>query len=787
MQTSGMRTARLTLAAGVATLLMLAPAGADAQAVQAIDVPAQPLGAAISELSQETGLSILARRDLVAGRASAPVRGAMSPREALEQMIVGSGLSTRALADGSLVLTGDAAANHGPIALEQIIVQGELQARTVQDTTTSVAVITGEALERRSDEDLVGLIERTPGISRAFGDGNIVIRGIEQNGVGFGSNGGTVTVNIDGARVNGIGRLTGTPYSTWDLQQVEVLRGPQSTQTGRNALAGALIVRSNDPTYDLEFRGRGAAGNFETLQGAVVANVPVVEDRMALRVAVDHNRSDRFIENPFLGIDDQDSVARTTLRAGLRLEPTDAFSAILKFTRFDEESGQGNFDGTQFPESRVRSVDIQERLFTDLNSVNLRMSYDMTRAFRIDTETNFFESHQELILDPDNTTAPSPASLTDTYGRNFEQEVQLVYEGDRLRGVLGGFVTDITENDTVTGTLPAAFVAPAAPPGATATINRFTGSDTTNYAAFGEVEYRVLPDLRLIAGARYDRETVDAEEAQSFGSDDPAVTPLLPQATSNTTSASFDAFLPKLGLVYDVTDDISLGATVQRGYRAGGSRLNLVTGLVSEFDPEFTWNYEVALRSQWLDDRLTVNANAFYTDWRNQQVQVFGASGSSFDFDIANAGASRVFGGEIEARAQPLEGLEVFAALAYADTAFTDFVSLDTDFSGNEFPFASKITAAFGAEYIFESGIFLAADASFTDAAFSDIQNTPDFEGDSRFLVNSRLGYDGEHWGVFGYVTNLFDEDYVTRGLPALGLITAGEPRQFGIVGQIRF
>ena len=247
-------------------------------------------------------------------------------------------------------------------------------------------------------------------------------------------------------------------------------------------------------------------------------------------------------------------------------------------------------------------------------------------------------------------------------------------------------------------------------------------------------------------------------------------------------STTFDAFLPKLGVVYRFADDVSLGFTYQRGYRAGGSGSNFATGEPFEFDPEFTDNVELALRSQWFDAKVTVNANLFYTEWTDQQVRV----GTGLDRITVNAGESRLFGGEAELRLNPISGLELFGALAYVDTEFTDFINNGVDFSGNEFPDAADITGAFGAEYRFENGFYLAGDASYTASAFNDIANTDDFRNDSRFLVNARAGYEAENWSAVVYATNVFDVDYVIDVQnPRTAVV--GDPLQYGVRVGLQF
>ncbi|MEM8597430.1 MAG: TonB-dependent receptor plug domain-containing protein, partial [Pseudomonadota bacterium] len=232
--------AALVLSLTIAGATIAGTTGAGAEERLVIDVPAQALGRALAELSDETALQVSVRSDLVAGKTSAAVQGMMTPTEALQVMLAGTGLAPSALGqDGVVITASQSIADEGPIMLDQIVVEGELQTRTLQESQTSVAVITGESLERRSDTDLNGIAERTPGVTTSFNT-DFAIRGVTSGGPSFDGGAATVTTVVDGARVSNLTVINNTNFSTWDLEQVEVLRGPQSTQTGRNALAGAV-------------------------------------------------------------------------------------------------------------------------------------------------------------------------------------------------------------------------------------------------------------------------------------------------------------------------------------------------------------------------------------------------------------------------------------------------------------------------------------------------------------------------------------------------------------------
>ncbi|MEM1384342.1 MAG: TonB-dependent receptor [Pseudomonadota bacterium] len=751
-------------------------------------IPSGPLSAALNEIARTTDATLSYTPALVAGRETAGVTGSFSVEDALQQLLAGTGLTYQDVGGGQLVLQEVSGPRSDAVVLDPIVVQGELQTRTLQDTLTSVAVISGEELEGRSDSSVFDVIERTAGASLGSGGEQAVFRGVPAGGLGGGAP--VITTTIDGARVES-GRFSfNALQSTWDLEQIEILRGPQSTQSGRNALAGAIVLRSADPVHELEMKARALAGNGSTLEGAFTANVPVIEDTLALRVSLDREQTDGFVTNTTLGTDDIDNRADTTLRTSVLLEPTENFSGIFKYTRIESDSSANGppLQGSLFPDSRVNVASVPEREVATFNAGNLRLGYDFNDSFRVETETTLSKSNTVTVTDLDFTAAQIGVFVNDQDVQALEQEIKLLYQSDRINAVFGGFFAQQETDFRSDSTVPAFLFDPTLPPTLTLSTVQESESEQTNYAVFGEAEIEVFPDIDLILGARYDRQTNKDSQVTDIVPSDPSFPPVFP-SSSAAGEATFDAFLPKVGLSYAITEDVTIGATAQRAYRAGGVSISRLTGVQQDFDPEFAWTYELSLRSQWWDDLLTVNANAFYTDWQDQQIAVPGLN--PLDLFTENAGTSRLFGGEIDITVQPTDDLSLFAAFGYADTEFRDFVLNGVQQAGNEFPFASKFTAAFGGTYFFYQDAFVSADASYQSSAFSDVENTPSREIEGRFLVNARVGYDAENWSVTAFAANLFDNDYITSiqdpAFGTQGLISAGAPRTFGVIGQINF
>ncbi|MEL7097088.1 MAG: TonB-dependent receptor, partial [Pseudomonadota bacterium] len=790
--------------ASTAAIVAFSPIGASQEAtansdVKVLTLKEAPLGDALFAITTSYNVNIIADDALIAGKMSPAVSDELSAEGALKTVLLGSGLDYRVATNGAIIISEKRVAAPAPaiqnptvpsveeepeeddLVFDQIIVSGELIERTRQESLTSVVIAPGEELENRGDVDLYDLIERTPGVGILGGESGFGIRGIGQRGPGGGAGSGlTVSTTVDGETVSNSNRATFLgSYSVWDLGQVEILRGPQSTQTGRNALAGAIILRSNDPVYETEGRVRLEAASHDTYGGAFVFNTPIIEDKLALRIAGTSLESDGENENVTVG---GASNARTdqTLRIGLRADPTDRLNIVLKHTISDVEAGDASIDPSLGLSNRQNTANFQTERINQKHSTNLRLSYDLSSAMQLDWESTYYETDWSFLTDIDGGPTPGGTRLDSATVESMQHEARLSFENERINGVIGAFYLEVDEIIANRFSLPSAelerqlenfFQFPFSLPESSLDTNSSNVLGTENYAVFGELEYQVTDQFDVTIGARYDQETIgtfDGESDTNYSDPTVALTPIPVfgtlgalfrpgSSTSPDRETTFDAFLPKVALGYDVNEDLRIGFTAQKGYRPGGSAVAL--GEPYEFDAEFTWNYELAFRSQWLDNRLTVNANAFYTDWTDQQIS---QQALPLTFLTVNAGKSRLIGAELDISANPTDDLELFASLAYVDTEFTDYVvetsGAITDFSGNEFAGAPPITAAIGATKSFPNGWYVSADASYTDEYFTSADNLETF-GDY-VLFNARIGYEQDRWSIFAYGRNVADKLY---------------------------
>ena len=725
---------------------------------------------------------------------------------------------------------------------DTVIVTGQKIDRSLQDTPESVAVVTQVDIQTQNINDLADAISRTANIATRFDDRGFSIRGISNENVSGAGFSDLATIYVDGAPISR-DAVRGGPLNIWDIEQIEFLRGPQSTLQGRNALAGAVVINTAEPTYDWQGRARAvfSTGDEEQRFGAAIGG-PIIEDQVAFRLGAEVSETEGLVENTFLG-GFEDENETLNVRGKVLIEPSAIpdLQVRLSYTHDDRKFGEtiALFDIPDANDNRQLPVN---RPYMDDTVYDLGVAtigYDINDRLSIKSITTYSELERERSGDTDRTPDDLEFFGQSIDTESFTQEFLLSYSGDRLEGVLGGYISQIDSQQfldstftfdvvsqanlgpTVAGLVTLQLVEAGIPlpvaqaqgqQTAAAVVPLYAGGFLINavqqnpvevetQAVFADFTYDLTDSVRLFGGFRYDVE----EQTITTGNEVSIVTPLpdpsavppiaavitqvngllvanaLDATEEETTlqSPSFDAFLPKFGIGWDIDDRRSLNFIVQRGYRSGGVGINAATATSYTFDAEYTWNYEASFRSKWLDDRLTVNANAFFTDWTDQQVNVQ-LSSNTFDTETQNAGASEVMGLEIETQYEATDNLDVYGSIGIAESEFTDFCAtvsivntdgLDTcevngatgfDFAGNTFINAPDLTLAGGFTWQKDNWI-VNGNANFASASFSQLARPQEQKTiDERTLVNFRAGWRNDNFGIYLTGDNVFDEEYVT-------------------------
>ncbi len=741
------------------------------------------------------------------------------------------------------------APSSAPALLPPIIVTGEKLGRTLDQTATSVNLTTGQQLDDYGDESIADLFRRVANVT-AGQDGTFSIRGVSNTGPeGFAFGQPVITQFLDGVALDRIGQFSGLSEA-FDLQQVEVLRGPQSTSQGRNALAGAVVALTRDPTDYWDLRARLRLAELGTRQAAVAGGGPLGAG-LAFRVAYDERATDGYIRNHTLDDDEWGREDSQLLRAKLGWRPTFAPDLNLVLTVSQVESENGNDGGAiEFipdggkPRTATDNIAAASDRRSDLAS--LRAEYAISERYTLYSTTAWLESRDDSTRDFDRSATGEGFVDSRYQGRTRSQELRLQFEDlGTWRGVVGAYAgafRDGGANHVEQGRIrladyAAAFTPPPLLPAAEV-IGQIDDllvlsynsqddfdDDADNLALFAETDWAASERLTLSFGLRYDREqrdvnnqfTATAIESRPATPGTPIAipglsellaslpplnltpllgnTPIVPGTDGlQTASGDYDALLPKIGIRYALSETLTLHATYSEAYRAGGIDILFTTGELKPYDPEFTRNLELGLRATVLDGRLRLAGNVYAVDWRDQQVEVLTPQGN--DSFTENAANSTLYGAELESQLRVGARWQTYASLGYARTRFDEYATVNGDYRGNDFVRAPRFTGSLGAVYRADAGWFASSSISHTDRYFLTPENDPRERSDAYTLLDLRLGYEAPRWSLIAYGRNLLDEDYRTYrfllepgfGVEQTGALEAyGAPQVLGVEANLRF
>lgn len=823
-------------------LAVLGSASAQAQeATQQVNVPESRLSDALKTISGQFGENLVAPDTLIRGKRSTEVSGELTFEQAVSRALVGTGLEAKKQSSGTYLVSQLSESqtikeeipqsSSVSIPLEELTVYGTKQSLSIQDTQTSVSVVTSEQIEERGLFNLEDVFLRTPNVSTRGGSLNDVsIRGISRNGVSGGATiQSTTNIFVDGAPASGIANFGA--LNLWDIEQVEVLRGPQSTTQGRNALAGAIVIQSADPEYEYGVEGRVLFGNENSRQYSGAVTGPIVSDQMAFRLSADYREVDFDVVNQISQRDTrfQEGLA---LRGKLLIEPEALAKLRLELTGEYRETDTADFNNVNAP------VPISDPTFSDFDpfgnesfSVFNNFSDIKSSRFIADADYQVTDNWRVKLLGTyDETERDREIGENADFVTEDTHSIELrgFFDYGRTSGWIGAYFFDFS-SDTLSTVNVQASVFPFPLDPVDSIITGVLGNKTAieNTAIFGDITYRVSDRVTLSFGARYDWEDLDGSSTGSSGSiPSDCVVPafggapcsvLLPVNPNPPEDNSYEAFLPRGALVYDLDEYRSVALTIARGYRAGTAQTVLTADaelVTRSVDPEFLTSYELAWRSEWPAIGLIANANVFFSDWTDQQVSIPGTETGIFDTVTLNAGKSELYGIELSTQVELTDTLSLFANFGLLWTEFIDFpfavddqaepVNTDNpqfaNLAGDSFFSAPRVTASLGLSYETQQGFFANTNGSYASRQFSSVPNLDENQSDRSLLVNVRAGYRFDHFEVAAFVDNLFDDRVaLQRGLLNVqarsGTVTevqnpsftVNEPRLFGVELRVRY
>ncbi|MDN3392846.1 TonB-dependent receptor [Pseudoalteromonas sp. APC 3691] len=673
------------------------------------------------------------------------------------------------------------AANADDSDLERIVVTGDFQRESIQTLSASASLFSEDEINQRGASYLDEVLGSAANVN--FASGASRGRYIQIRGVGLRSQfvdpiNPSVGLVIDGINYSGLGGSS----LLFDIDQVEIYRGPQGTRFGADGMAGMIQMGSAKATSDPSLKLQVGAGTYNTREAGIAASTGLTDDTSA-RVSYFRRKSDGYVDNLYLNDETQnqdEQVARFKLNSQL----TKHLNTELNLHYIDINNG---YDAFTLDNSRNSVADEPGQDNQQSYAIGVNNTYTGFDAFDVNLNLSAIDTELLYSFDEDwvcNDTSepklcaaglhPDGYSSTDLYSRDRDdQSVDLQFNSKTGNWVAGIYY----QNRDVD--LERQYTWLASPFSST--------YETSNVAVYGQVATPIGPKTTLITGLRVEQYQGDYTDSNGFIQD-----------TDDVMVGG------KIALEYQVIDRTMIYTSITRGYKAGGINsealakakdegLNLSADFFQQhtsFDPEYLWSGEFGVKGSSLDDKFTLRLAAFYMHRDDIQLKAWQVEGQQFTGYVDNASSGSNYGLEVEGSYQLTDNLFLTGSAGYLNTEIDDFVTqsgLNQD--GREQAQSPKYQYAFTARYNFTSELYgMIGVEGKDDYYFSDSHNS---QAPSSNLVNLSFGYEADMWAVRAWARNVFDETVPTRGFefgndPQDGYTThtytqLGEPRVAGV------
>ncbi len=700
------------------------------------------------------------------------------------------------------------------LGLGDIVVTARKREENLQDTPVAISVVGAEALENKSVTDVVALTAGIPNVQASSGsqgssDANFFIRGVGQTDFIITSEPG-VALYIDGVY---IARTVGALVDSPDVSRIEILRGPQGTLFGRNAIGGAVSVVTQEPQLN-EFNMRASAtvGSRNRYDGDISFNAPI-GDRTAVRFLALTRNQDGWGKRVSDGVTFGD-VQRLAFRAAVKSEVTDTLTLRLNADYLkDDGSSQPSISRGTNSLGLPPGVSIPPGIDDQSNPPWGTVTNDIDPISRVraggvsligeldlgDITVKSISAYRELRAfsnsDYDGTSFSLYNQSSDTRQNQVSQELQLLGSSDNFDWVIGAFYmredADQIQNLCI-----------ASAPFPNAGICGFwlyeNHQKTDSYAVYGEANYDVTPNLSITLGGRYSYDKKQLRAVQNFNFTafgGPilifAPNPAVPGATG-LASDNWGAFTPRIGINYKASTDTLLYGTYSRGFRSGGFNGRLAApGPIRSFNPDKNDTFEFGVKTDVLDRTARINLAVFYSQYKDIQLRI---TDPVVQFYVANAAKADLYGAELEFTARPSDNFQFDMNVGYTHSEFKEVspaLAPARVFKGNQLGETPEWTVAVGAQYELPladgSAFMFRTDYNWRSERFFQPANESLDLQKAYGLLNARISWTNasEKFKLAIFGTNLGKVKYFSYGEDArfnqgVAYAVIGRPREFG-------
>ncbi len=713
------------------------PAESQTQAL-AIDIPAQSADLALQRFVELTKYQLVYSAEVLHGMRSKPVSGTMSPRAALVAMLEGTGVEIVDTGAGAATLrppkAAPAIAESGAAQMQTVMVTARKVSERMLDVPIAITAITGDDLKRRGAVSVADVLQDAPGVSAVDNGGFtiIAIRGVSTS-LGANENG----YYLDDLPFTGVTVPISPDVRAWDIDRIEILRGPQGTLFGEGSMGGTVRILTNNARLG-EFSYAGQVGGSKTQGGSgnsaekAMVNVPLGET-LAVRIGATHEDFSGWIDDPATGQRNVNESHIDTQRVRVRFDPTDRLTINGSYWNYDARLGSGNnaTDKGTLPQS-LSLISSEKYSVSGLNA-----------AYDFDDVSLFYGYSRNTFSLPENGSLYGGTLNVGIDIGVASHELRLASSGSGPLKWTGGFYhRDSNRSDT--------FLFPLF------NLNNISNTESAADAIFGEASYMlsVVP-IELTAGVRRFR---DHLRSQDFNSGVP--TPLA-DFTFNSTD-------PHFALSWRPSHDLQVYASASKGFRSGQIQPSASVALAVKqgihlnpaLKPDSIWTYELGTKAALLNHRMTVEAAIYHSDWKDETVRIpIGATGFN---GLINSAGTTTNGIETQVTLDVTQALDVSVGGSFSDARYA------ADVPGTGIRKGSRVDGVPSTVLSASLQYRLPAIGNWQGAARAGVQynskrESPSFPtnlpGDDIINANARLSFANQGWTIALYGENLTNED----------------------------
>ncbi len=702
------------------------------------------------------------------------------------------------------------------LLLEEVVVTAQRREQTLQEVPMAISAFTGEQLRDLQADNLDSIQGAVPNLNLVQGRGsnssvNVFIRGVGQPDA-LQSFDPAVGIYLDDVYMS---RIQGAMFKLYDIERIEVLRGPQGTLYGKNTPGGAIRLITRTPGDEFEAAANVTLGDYARAQASAYVSGPVSED-LSLGLSVLHDQRDGFVTDPIDGREYNDEYT-TVARVKGAWQASDNVRVVFSadYTKEDVALTLGRAEaplisidlatGAAVPRFIPSTDEYNFETSTDMGDLggqrsdhwggNVTVAWDINDALTFKSISAYRDLTSDLYIDIDATTLQLGNVFVGIDQDQFSQEFQLLGDnGGSVTWVAGAYYLRenvpshqeaYADDFLLFGGFPISFLR---------TID--DDLQTTSYAAFGQVDWAFAENWNLGLGIRYTKEEKDYARTTSTFSDllgnaDPAF--------AFSDSDSWDAWTPTLTLDWAATDHLNFYGRLAEGFKSGGfnGRANSAPD-VSTFDPETVWTAEIGAKTTSSDGRFLANVAVFQSKYEDFQARVSVGDGIDFRFPVLNAAELDISGAEVELAWFPIDPLQLTSQIGWLDSEYGAGGFSGSDGVPDEPAFSPEWTARFGAIWTVDlsggAAIRIGADANYRDAMQLSVENSPVLTEGDYWLANGFVSWVSadQHWTVTAGIKNATDEVYRVEGqdFRSVGNIQTayyGDPRTWTVSLDYRY